>query len=104
MGQTKTETSGEISEKEFKNLISSSANKVKQFLIDNPQVVYKGVPLLLFIYLFYPILLAGWYWFPWIWASYEAYNRIPPGAISVTIETVKQFLTYRHKGEITLKL
>nr|QBK85629.1 MAG: uncharacterized protein LCMAC101_02240 [Marseillevirus LCMAC101] len=104
MGKSKPVTSEEISETEFKDLVSSSVDKVKKFLADNPQVVYKGVPLLLFIYLFYPILLAGWYWFPWIWASYEIYNSIPPGAIPVTAEMVKQFLTYRHKGKLTLKL
>ena len=104
MGESKPDTPEEISETEFKSLVYSSADKIKQFVIDNPQVVYKGIPLLLAIYLFYPIILAGWYWLPWICATYEAYNRIPPGAISVAAEAIKRFLTYRHMGELTFKL
>jgi len=104
MGKTKPEGSKEISESEFKDLVSSSVGKVKEFLVANPQVVYKGIPLLLVIYLFYPLLLAGWYWLPWIWASYEVYNRIPIGAIPVTTEMVKQFLTSRNKGQLTWNL
>ena len=67
MGKTKTDETKEISESEFKDLVSSSVGKVKKFLVDNPQVVYKGIPLLMVIYLFYPLVLAGWYWLPWIW-------------------------------------
>ncbi len=92
MGKTKTETSEEISEKEFKDLVSSSASKVKQFLVDNPQVVFKGVPVLMVIYLFYPAIAVGWYWFPWAWALYQAYNSIPTGTIPVTMQIVRTYL------------
>lgn len=86
---SKTENTEEISEKELKNLVSSSASKVKQFIIDHPQVVYKGIPLIMVIYLFYPVLLAGWYYLPWIWAIYTIYKDVPIGTISAVIQLKK---------------
>lgn len=91
MGKTKAVPTKEINETEFRDLVSSSASKVKQFLVDNPQVVYKGAPLLLFIYLFYPILLTGWYWLPWIWAIYTIYRDMPSETIS-SVMRLKKFI------------
>jgi hypothetical protein len=92
---TKSESTEEISEKELKNLVSSSASKVKQFIIDHPEVVYKGIPLIMVIYLFYPVLLAGWYYLPWIWATYQVYQTIPPGAIPITTEMIRCMVSYQ---------
>lgn len=98
---SKPENTEEISEKEFKNLVSSSASKVKQFILDNPQVVYKGIPVLMVIYFFYPFLLAGWYYLPWIWATFQVYQSIPPGSIPLTAGMAGQYLTYQQSGRMT---
>jgi len=98
---SKYENTEEINEKELKNLVSSSTSKIKQFLIDNPQVVYKGIPLIMVIYLFYPVLLAGWYYLPWIWTTYQVYQTIPPGTIPVTTGILRQYLTYQQSGRLT---
>ncbi len=101
---TQHEESKEIDETGFNDLVSSSTGKIKQFLMDNPRVVYKGIPLLMVIYLFYPILLTGLYWFPWIWATIEVYNRIPAGTIPITTEMAKQFLSCQRSGRLTLNM
>lgn len=98
---SKTENTEEISETEFKNLVSSSASKVKQFLLDNPHVVFKGIPVIMFIYFFYPFLLVGWYYLPWVWATWEVYNLIPPGTIPLTTGMARQYLTYQQSGRLT---
>lgn len=96
-----SKTIEEISETEFKNLVSSSASKVKQFLLDNPHVVFKGIPVLLAIYFFYPVLLVGWYYLPWVWVTFQVYQSIPPGTIPVTTGILKQYLTYQQSGRLT---
>ena len=83
----------EFSEAKFKDLVCSSASKINQFIKDNPQVVYKGVPLMLAIYLLYPVFLVGWHWLPWMWSVYEFYYHMPSGTIPVATEMVRQFLS-----------
>lgn len=66
---------------------------IKKFVVDHPQIIYKGVPFLFVLYLSYPIVESLWNWFPWIWASYDIYHKIPKGVTSGTYKIIKYYLS-----------
>ncbi len=86
-----SEASNEMTDKKFRDLISSSYEYIGKYIKDNPRIFYKGVPLIIAIYILFPVLLMTWEWLPWIWASFELYNRIPPGTIPCAINLAKVY-------------
>jgi len=83
-------TKKEVKDVEFLDLLSSSASVIKSFLADHPEVLYKGVPLAVALYIFSPLLLTVWEWLPWLWASWEIYRRVPSGTITAILEVAKR--------------
>lgn len=56
--------------------------KIKEFIKAHPELLYKGVPIVLVGYLTLPLLISIWMWLPWLWAGYEVYRYIPPGSMT----------------------
>jgi len=54
----------------------------KNFMASHPEIFYKGIPAIFFVYLSFPALILIWQWLPWIWAGYEIYHKIPPGTLT----------------------
>ena len=45
-------------------------HKINYFIYHHPNLFFRGVPTLFFIYMSYPILFFVWEWLPWIWVCY----------------------------------
>lgn len=82
-----------LSDTDFKNLVGKGAFAVAHFVYNNPQVVYKGMPIFLAVYTFYPLLAFSWRIVPVVIASYDIYNRLPDGTIPTTLAMAKKYLT-----------
>ena len=52
-------------------------HKINYFIYHHPNLFFRGVPTLFFIYMSYPILFFVWEWLPWIWVCYEIYKKLP---------------------------
>jgi len=81
-----------LSELDFKILVGQGACVVGNFVYNNPQILYKGMPILLAVYTFYPLIAFSWKIVPMAMAAYDIYNRIPSGTIPVTLGMAKNFL------------
>lgn len=63
--------------------------RVKDFVISNPQIIYRGVPCAVMLYITgpvaIPILVTGWKWLPFIYSLYKLWGRFPSsGVVGVT--------------------
>lgn len=65
---------------------------IKKFLWENPQIFYKGLPLGLLAYLSIPYIFILWAVFPWVWAGYEVYNKVPAGSATVIWGAIQLYL------------
>ena len=72
-------SSNEINENELKTLLSKSKDIILEYIQNHPELLYKGVPLVFIVYMFYPIIFTFWAWLPWIWASWKTYKMLPSG-------------------------
>ena len=79
----------EITEAEVKNLISKSAETIKNYIWAHPGVLYKGIPLVIFLWLAAPALMVMWSWLPWAWASYGIYKTLPVGSLKIALSLFK---------------
>nr|QBK86409.1 MAG: uncharacterized protein LCMAC102_02040 [Marseillevirus LCMAC102] len=68
----------ELEKKEFDVLVSKSYAYIKKYVSDHPYLLYKGLPLIVAIYVLYPLIFTVWEWLPWIWSSYEICRKISP--------------------------
>ena len=50
---------------------------IKDFLIAHPEIIYKGVPLAVAVYILYPVIVMGISFLPYLWAMYYTYSIIP---------------------------
>jgi len=66
-----------------------------RFLRHNPDIIYKGAPLLVAFYFVSPVITTTWAWLPWIWASYDIARRIPPEWVNGTYTSVKAYVIER---------
>jgi hypothetical protein len=64
---------------------------IEEYVKNNPEIIYKGIPLVVAIYIMHPTLFLFWNWLPWIWTSYEIYNRTPQPVINY-IMNLRTFL------------
>ena len=64
-----------------------------RFVRLNPDIVYKGAPVVVVAYFFSPIIITAWEWLPWIWVSYDIARRVPSEWVSGSYESVKDYLT-----------
>lgn len=82
----------EITEEKLKHLLSTSTEHITEFIIKHPEIIYKGVPLIIAIYILSPAVIVIWHWLPWLWATYEVYRRIPQGIVPIAISIWKDVL------------
>ena len=64
--------------KSLKNLdvqINSLFEATKGYVVTHPSLIYKGLGIVIFIYMFYPLMWWMWQWFPWIWAGSDIYVK-----------------------------
>lgn len=73
-----------------------------RFIRHNPDVIYKGTPIILAVYFISPVISITWEWLPWLWATYDISRRIPPEWINGTYASVKEYLLQR-KDELMAK-
>lgn len=66
--------------------------KIKTYIRENPQILYKGLPIGVMAYMSLPYVLVFYYWLPWMWAGYEIYNRIPGGSAFVLWNAIQMYL------------
>jgi hypothetical protein len=71
--------------------VSKGAYAVAHFVYNNPQVLYKGMPVLLAVYTFYPLIAFSWQIVPVAMATYDIYNRLPSGTIPAALNTAKKY-------------
>jgi len=83
---------GKISEEKIKEILSKTCENVRKYIQDHPEIIYKGVPLLIALYILSPVLFFTWEWLPWIWASYELYNRIPCGTLPCLMQISRLYV------------
>lgn len=72
----------EITENDLMELLKSSSDTIKDYILSHPGILYKGLPLAVVVWMTYPLLSFAWAWLPWLLASYEVYRFIPPGSLS----------------------
>ena len=82
-------------EEKIKDFLSDSKKYMIDCVRDNPEIFYKGVPLAMAIYIFFPMIIFLWEWLPWITSVYFVYQRIPVSAISYFLEIYNS-----HKSKI----
>ena len=85
----------EMTDDVFKALVNKSCGYITEYVRSRPDILYKGVPLLVAVYILSPVMFFAWEWMPWIWASYEIYRRVPLGIIATGWEATK---TYTRKS------
>ena len=73
----------ELSENELITLLSKSKEVILEFISNHPDFFYKGIPVVLVVYMVYPFIFTFWTWLPWIWASYQTYQILPKGTFSL---------------------
>lgn len=78
-----------ITESELSKLLTKSTEAIRDYLLQHPGILYKGIPLVVIIWMVYPLLATAWAWLPWVWASYEIYKIIPSGTLSTIINILK---------------
>jgi len=78
----------EVSETELSNLLSKSAEAIKEYVLAHPELLYKGVPLAFIVWMTFPLWAFAWTWLPWFLASYEIYKRLPSGSLSWAYEAI----------------
>ena len=49
--------------------------QVTQYVTSNPSLILKGIPVVVVGWYAIPIVISAWMWLPWIWVSYEIYNK-----------------------------
>ena len=59
----------------FPDREKSPQEKVTEFVKENPQIVYKGVPFIIGVYYALPLLVLSWQWLPWIYVAYEVNKK-----------------------------
>lgn len=89
----------EIGDEKIKEMLTKSREVINKYIRDNPEILYKGIPIALAIYILSPTLFMAWEWLPWLWATYEIYNRIPEGTIPFAVK----FTTFVFKQNSTTK-
>lgn len=67
--------------------IESMAMTIAEYVKDHPAFLYKGLPVIAGAWMMWPVLAVTWIWLPWIYVTYEIYNRVPA-------ETIRQIYTY----------
>jgi len=85
----KPKESEEITETEVVSLLSKSVETIKAYLMAHPGVICKGIPVVVIVWMIYPLLIAAWGWLPWMWASYEVYKILPRGTLSLLTSLFK---------------
>ena len=73
-------------EEKIKDFIINSQECMSNYIKDHPELLYKGIPLLMAIYMFSPIFILIWAYLPWIWALYTIYRQIPTRTIAYSID------------------
>ena len=73
-------------EERIKDFIIQSQEFMSNYIKDHPELLYKGIPFLFTIYMFFPIFILVWMYLPWIWALYTIYKQIPSRTIAYSIE------------------
>ncbi len=76
----------------LKKALSMSYEGAKMYVKANPDIVYKGVPLAVLLYFASPLVMTAWCWLPWMYISYNVYNKIPTGTIPTTISSIKKYI------------
>lgn len=79
----------EITEAEVRSLISKSAEAIKNYIWTHPGVLYKGIPLVIFLWLAAPAIMMMWSWLPWAWASYGIYKTLPVNSLKIVLSLFK---------------
>lgn len=49
-------------------------------------LVIKGTPFVVAVYLLSPSLTIAWNWLPWLWSMWEIYRKIPAGTFPVVFD------------------
>lgn len=66
--------------------------KVQEFIYNHPEIITKGIPLAVAVYILFPVFVTAWAWLPWIWASYQIYTTLPPGTIPISTKALQLYL------------
>lgn len=73
---------------------------IYNFINDHPVLIYKGIPIILVLYMLYPLVYILFYYSPWIMTTYVVYSKLPSGTIPLTASTLKnQIVEYLKKEE-----
>jgi hypothetical protein len=78
-----------LKEIDDKNISYKPFLVIKEYIINHPNVVYKGVPLVIGIYIIYPVIFLLWGWLPWVWACWEIYNKIPQPIVNYFVNSLR---------------
>lgn len=62
------------------------------YIMANPMVVVKSVPIVIIGFYSFPIILTGWAYLPWIWVSYELWTKT--NLIAVTYNILSKSIQY----------
>ena len=79
-------------------LPQSKLEEIKTYILNNPSLIYKGIPLVMSAYILSPVFFLTWQWLPWLWACYELYTHIPEGTVPLLTGMVKLYM--EDKNEI----
>ena len=73
---------------------------IYNFVNNHPVLIYKGLPIILVLYMLYPLIYILFYYSPWLMTTYVVYSKLPSGTIPLTATTLKtQILEYLKKEE-----
>jgi len=67
----------EISTSMFEFLIKKPVSYIVSYIGDNPQALYKGIPLIFAVYNMVPIISGVWAWLPCVYKIYQYTGYIP---------------------------
>jgi hypothetical protein len=76
---------------------------IRDFLLQNPQILYKGVPLAVAIYVLYPLIVGGIAFLPYLWAMYYCYSITPSWAVTAVTLYFKREKLMEHIGNAIVK-
>lgn len=62
------------------------------YAVDNPTILYRGVPLIILLYISGPMIFTVWEWGPWLWMIYGIYSKLPTGTTQSCIVNVRSLI------------
>ena len=71
----------------------SFSEQITGYIVENPTIIIKGIPVILVGWYSIPLLISLGYWAPWIYVGYELYQKTSVAKQAYTIaKTTKEFI------------